>query len=308
MSLKKEKDSFTPLFCKREFYLRHQNIFYLTDSHLNKLNLSTHSRIIIWIIVLTCLRRPQDWFGGFKTHFAHGDSSLKNYENLNLHDLFLKVGIKWPQKINPLISLTDFITQIKIKPLPDVAHRALYGIHTKKYPTHILDYEPSPLELLKIQCEGYRIITFESDYTKWPDKLYGARDPLSFWLHDCIHAEHFFADNENLISQIGFYKLIYFILEQKLIDPKAFVSDFESAFNYLISDMNSHPLHLIKTLKALIDIHLKPNSEAIWDNIINSTIVATHYKEAMRNVNTSYFAAEHCDLVLQFTKRLGAQG
>lgn len=299
------KDSFKPLFCASSFYTNYQDSFKVIDDSVNQLCWDKTSEVMLWTTMLCLLRRPKDWFGAINSSMTEimSDSDA----NFSVYELTQKLKIDWPQKISQQISFSNFLRTIKIKPLPEAAQRAMYFIFTKKYPITVLDYEPSPTELLQIQCEGRRIITFKNDYTFWPTQLFGKRDPLSFWLHDCIHAEHYFSKPETFLSQLGFYKFVAQAYKAKCWPESIDNQSFESDFSYLISDMNSHPLHLFKTLKAITDIHFKADSLGIWEKVIQTPPSSPEELDALRKLNTAYFVDKDCDALLRLTKRLGAQ-
>lgn len=296
------KDTFKPLFCAPSFYTEYQDSFKIIDAAIYDLHWDKTSEVMLWSALLAMLRRKNDWFQGL-------DLSLPSLSapHFEIYKLAQKLNIAWPQKLSKEISFAEFLRTVRIKPLPAVAQKAMHYIFTKKYPITVLDYEPTPRELLQIQCEGRRIITFKNDYRAWPNQKFGHRDPLSFWLHDCIHAEHFFSQPENFVSQLGFYKFVADAYKAecwpKLVDHPAFEGD----FSYLISDMNSHPLHLFKTLKAITDIHFKEQSLSIWEQVILSCFGSTEELNALRNLNTAYFSDDDCNALLHLTKRLGAQ-
>lgn len=300
------KDAYKPLFCAPSFYTEHQDCFKIIDETLGKLHWDKTSEVMLWTSLLCLLRRPNNWYGGT---FCLNDSSSHSgslYPHFAISTLTEKLNISWPKKLSTEISLYDFLKTVRIKPLPAVAQKAMFYIFSKKYPVTILDYEPTPAQLLQIQCEGRRIITFKNDYQNWPTQMFGARDPLSFWLHDCIHAEHFFAQPEHFISQLGFYKFVALATEKNCWDRPT-TAEFNDDFSYLISDMNSHPLHLFKTLKAITDIHFKAESVGIWDTVIAASTGSTEELNALRKINTAYFCDKDYDALLQLTKRLGAQ-
>ena len=301
---KNRKDSFKPLFCEENFYHTHQNSFAQIQKVILRLNVDKVSEVILWTVLLCLLRRPQDWFAGVRKSTL---GNLSADKDILIADICEDLKITWPKKLNHQTGLVELLNTVKIKPLPDVVHRALYFIFTQKYPVQILSYEPSALELLVLQSRGQRIITFHNDFENWPYQKFGHRDPLSFWLHDCIHAEHFFSQTENFVSQIGFYKFVKTAIEQQCWDQKQASAGFDGAFSYLISDMNSHPLHLLKTFKAIIDIHFSSSAAAVWEKITGSIQSTPQENDALRKVNTTYFTDEHCAAVMQFAKRLGAQ-
>ena len=312
---RKGKDSFKPLFCKIEFYQNNTHNFETINSFISsETHLSTQQKIILWIVLLSLLRRPHDWFGGITAQKRLStENFIKNEKNLSttrqdfsFFEITQKCQIEWPQKLDNSISFFDFINIIKIKPLPEIALQSLVNIFTHAYPIEVLNYEPSPFELLEIQTQSYRIITFDPDFTKWSETLYGHRDPLSFWLHDCIHAEHFFSHPEQMQMQIGFYRFVHKALKSDFLASCQLSQEFNSAFNYLISDMNTHPLHLLKTFKAILDIHLKEGACDVWTQAILANTNNKRQIEALRNINTAYFSSEDCDISLQYLKGLGA--
>lgn len=313
---RKDKDSFKPLFCKKEFYHDNLKNFEIINATIeNQTDLSTQQKIILWITLLCLLRRPKSWFAGVTSQnrlkldaSTNQQTTLRSPDtNFSLFEIVKKCQIGWPQKLDQNISFFNFINVIKIKPLPEIVLQSLVNIFTHSYPIAILNYEPSPQELLTIQTKSYRIITFEPDFTQWPRTLYGSRDPLSFWLHDCIHAEHFFAHPAQMQMQTGFYRFVHTALKFNFLDSHKLSTEFHSAFNYLISDMNTHPLHLLKTFKAILDIHLNEKSCDVWTRAILANTNNKRQIEALRNMNTSYFSSEDCDVSLQLLKGLGAQ-
>lgn len=265
-------DKYRPQFCQSDYYISHQKDFQIIQKEIQ--HLPPKEQFVIWVISCCCLRKPSNWYGGtqaIESHFkSQPDSSIKN--GFDLPSLFQQINLYWPKKINPEINLFDFCNTVRIKPLPKSIHRSLFYFLTDKYPLEILCYEPHPQELLAIQTQGRRIITFEKDFSIWAKTKYGERDPLSFWLHDLIHADHFFRDSKNRNSQIGFYFLIQAVLKNNLLEELLLSAEFKDGFHYLISDMNAHSIHLLKTLKALIDIHHKPLAskiitQGVWKRI-----------------------------------------
>ena len=304
----KGKDSFKPLFCNSQFYIQNQKNFALIQNYLNQsfLNLNEIQTVTIWSIILCLLRRPDDWFAGIRQQPIINGHCVAINTHFSFFELTQLCNIKWPSKVPQHIQTIDFINSIKIKPLADILQKSFAHAYFQTYPIKILDYEPTPFELLEIQSQGKRIITFKDDYQNWPQQLFGHRDPLSFWLHDFIHAEHFFSNPSLFQQQIGFYNFILNSLKTPCWDQDHESDNFKKAFSYLISDMNSHPLHLLKTYKALIDIHFQSEASMIWLKIIQSSHPQKFVVDAMQNVNTAYFSSDDCDVSLQYLNSLGA--
>ena len=304
-----KKDKFKPLFCGKGFYLNHQNEFMLIEAELNFL--SKKNRLILWTILLCCLRRKSDWYAGSVQFKREKQTLLVNNSTDNksfIYSLFQKVGILWPKNISTELTLLDFLTTIRIKPIPEAAMSGLLHFFIGSYDLEILNYEPLPAEILNFQIQNKRILTFEPDYKLWPEKIYGKRDVLSFLLHDFIHAEHFLSDPQNHRSQIGFYKFIQKILDQKILQEILLTTEFNAPFSYLISDMNSHVVHLLKTLHAIIFQHKSTYLDAthpseIWSRIIDLVQFnpnAQVLTSALQNVNSSLFSISDANALLHF--------
>jgi hypothetical protein len=117
---------------------------------------------------------------------------------------------------------------------------------------------PSPLEMLNAQCEGLRYVTL---LPRWENQFvpYGRHaGALEFTLHDLEHAQKFFATTELQVGQQRFFCRLRNCLDQLLqLDAS---QEFVTALEYLMADMNSHPLHLVKYLKAtLLNVFARSN-------------------------------------------------
>ncbi len=129
----------------------------------------------------------------------------------------------------------------------DRIRRALIQWHLKNYPLQLLHDVPTPLEILKYQATGKRVVTVFTKISEW-EQMWGPHDAWNFIAHDLIHADHFFESPVNLKGQIEFYQFVLKNWEHPEIQPL----HSNPGFDYLISDMNSHPQHLFETLKNLV--------------------------------------------------------
>lgn len=295
----RKKDTYRPAFCDSQFYSSHLEHFKIIAEQIKSLRLI--EQVTVWVMACTGLRRPDSWFSGFqelKTPF-HGTSSQNEFL---ISDLFKKINLTWPSKLETQIDLQTFCRTVRLSPLPQAAQNALYQFYMGQYPLEILCYEPEPLELLQLQIQGKRILTFNPDFSQWPYQKYGERDPLSFWLHDLIHAEHFFSDPQNRLGQIGVYRLLHEILSHKILDPILSNNEFNKSFSYLMSDMNAHPLHLIKTLRAYLKIHSGSDSERLWQAMIELPSLVNHpeIQRALSQINLPTFTVNDAVLLTHF--------
>lgn len=297
--LARKKDTYRPAFCDSQFYLSNIEKFKITQQKVKHLHLL--EQVTIWVLTCTCLRRPDSWFSGMQDLKSTGEHTYSK-NDFSMFELFQTLNLSWPQKLDRDISLHQFTRTVRITPLPHAAANALYHFYLGQYPIEILCYEPEPLELLKLQIEGKRILTFNPNVEEWPHLKYGERDPLSFWLHDLIHAEHFFSDPQDRQGQIGFYRLIHEILTHKILDTILLNDEFNKSFSYLMSDMNAHPLHLVKTLRAYLKIHSGLDSEHLWDSIIKLPSINNHPKIqiALKQVNKELFTIDDAVTLTNF--------
>lgn len=298
----RKKDTYRPAFCDSQFYQSNLAQFQIIQQDVSHLHIL--EQVTVWVLTCLCLRRPDSWFSGLQN--LNPDSQATYSQNhFSIFNLFQKLNLGWPQKLDPNISLVDFTRTVRINPLPFAAANALYHFYLGQYPIEVLCYEPEPLELLQFQIQGKRILTFHPKIEDWPHLKYGERDPLSFWLHDLIHAEHFFSDPQDRAGQIGFYRLIHEILTHKILDTILLNDEFNKAFSYLMSDMNAHPLHLVKTLRAYLKIHGGLDSDALWTAITKLPSISNHpnIQIALRQVNNQSFTHDDAVTLTHYLNR-----
>ncbi|MFN8792593.1 MAG: hypothetical protein ACK5Y2_14150 [Bdellovibrionales bacterium] len=140
-----------------------------------------------------------------------------------------------------------FLHEFHWKGYSDRIRRALLMWHTGRYPLQLSHEIPSPLELLRLQAQGQRVVTVLVQPEQW-DQLHHGHSAWDFTVHDLLHADHFFEKEDWRQGQISFYR---FLLERwELPEIQALHGD--PQFDYLIADMNSHPRHLFGTFQALV--------------------------------------------------------
>jgi hypothetical protein len=282
------KDRYRPIFCSDLFYLQNENIFAEWNQQFKKL--SSTEKVQAWTVALSLLRRPQDWYGGRRKQ----PFTSKNHSHpILLRDL--AKGLSPIQIPSPLqdLNLFEVMNQVYIKAIPESALRSLTFLTDQTYPLQIIQHVPTPKELLQFQLSQKRVISFNEDFSSWSTTLYHGRDFLSFIIHDLIHADHFFATDRHRAGQLGFYRCIEMILESYELTELLKFSSFEEAFEYIISDMNSHPVHLFKTLQARLQqaVENEMKVKSLWFNwtlIWSSEEMTVH--SALQKINTQLFS------------------
>lgn len=315
-SVRKIRDRYKPLFCPQEFYEKNQKHFAKLATEIvadENIKPDRFEKFIVTTLLLSLLRRPENWFGGFRkdTLNTHGFSSENSrfLNSVKMKRFTEAVGVKWSANVNSDISLYEFLNSVKIKSIPEKVFWSLNFLSLNKNLFSISSGAPSPYELLKIQARGQRVITFEENFLLWDQLIYEHRDVLSFWLHDLVHAAEFFQDDLQKTHQIYFYRWIELLSADSSLER--FLNDFlsieknRSRFEYLISDMNSHPLHLIKTFRAILDEDHAEN----WLHIVNATAEllkrsptwmqnSARTLESLTLVNSSTFHSSQYDAML----------
>jgi len=110
---------------------------------------------------------------------------------------------------------------------------------------------PTAYEILCLQAQGRRVVTlFESaeDLSSYHD----GKDPLTFVVHDLVHADELFCQNDCYKEQVAFYQRVKSEIDAGKYAALLSNEKFKIEFEYLIADMNSHPAHLEATLNALV--------------------------------------------------------
>lgn len=107
---------------------------------------------------------------------------------------------------------------------------------------------PTVEQMLDIQLERSRYVSMIFDF----EFNHEGRDIFSFFLHDLMHAHHFFNHPEKMKGELGFYFLMKQALNQKVLETAMQDPVFQTEFEYLISDMNAYCIHQLKYLRGAI--------------------------------------------------------
>jgi hypothetical protein len=180
--------------------------------------------------------------------------------------LKLETDISFPREFeflseNKNIGIYNLLNNFSLKYLPESIRGILLFLHSDKINLNIITKIPSSFEMLEIQTKGGRYITIDFLAAKSGNLIEKKRDSFEFVLHDLEHAYCFFHPSFDTVLQIEFYKKIfhnYHMYEEMIKEDELFKRDLE----YCISDMNSHPEHLISYLRAtLINYFLRKGNK-----------------------------------------------
>lgn len=219
--------------------------------------------VAIYILIFCFLRSPKNFLGG-----PHNTKIISSFQSENatfssrdILQLFKATLDKHDFPITPCLrrldsdeSFVSLFCRHSWRSLPLAVQASIAQWTHGNYPLILLTHLPSPLDVLKLQCSGKRCVSMMVDTESLLDVIDEGRDCLGFIVHDLIHAHHFFQDSQQAHAQIDFCKKLLWLYEHEPMLAKwmELDSEFQKEFEYIMSDMNSVPLHLIKTLKAIV--------------------------------------------------------
>ncbi|MDO9183160.1 MAG: hypothetical protein Q7U04_12165 [Bacteriovorax sp.] len=229
---------------------------YLRDNlfSLNKLHLSPQDFTTLYIILFLRIKHPKNWI--------QRNSKVENSESDKNKLIGIKILNNMPEtfclnewekeKLNGL-STYSLYTGFNLKAIPLSINKTMINWYQGNWSIEKLEHIPSPRELLRLQVKNSRCITVITNPNEIDSLVLNSRDPLSFVLHDLMHADQFFSQTESQKGQLGFYQLInsiYDYPELRIILKNNEV--FKNEFEYVAADMNAYVIHLFKCLKSAI--------------------------------------------------------
>jgi hypothetical protein len=111
---------------------------------------------------------------------------------------------------------------------------------------------PTPLEVLRMQTSGARPVTVLTDPQRMLRPVLTKPDGFAFMLHDLEHAYKFFHDRRLHTLQRALFFALAVAVERGLFADYLCENEFRARFDYLVSDMNTHPLHSLHYLRAIL--------------------------------------------------------
>lgn len=210
----------------------------------------------LYALLYLSTRFPKQWLGASRPSLGLG-------HNLNLP--VKEIPISFEENIRKRLpdTLGDIFNNFALKSTPEAVNRALLHWSSETYPLILMFNIPKPTEVLEQQKLGKRCVTVLT--RNLHQFVLGDRDPLSFTMHDLIHADHFYHDNHCYEGQISLYWFLDHCMKEGHFDELLSNEDFEWELEYLISDMNAYAVHSLKCLKAAL-IHYHPMKEKFFES------------------------------------------
>ncbi|MGZ8219176.1 hypothetical protein [Methylomagnum sp.] len=132
------------------------------------------------------------------------------------------------------------------------APQALVGWLRDGWPLLLTLRVPTPQEVLRMQVDGHRPVTVIADYQRAQRPVLTKTDGFHFLVHDLEHAHKFFHDPRLHHGQRQFFQRVLSAVEAGLFEPYRADPVFASQFDYLASDMNTHPVHSLRYFCAVL--------------------------------------------------------
>lgn len=213
----------------------------------------------VYIAIFSFLRRPSDFLGGPHNQVLASLPTPSKFCGKDFVSVFTKSlpenlrGAKSLRRFDHEQDFLTFFCSQSWRSIPLSVAQSLMAWQAGKYPLQIMDYVPTPFEVLSLQTQGRRCVSMLQTQNEMQNFVEEGRDVLGFIVHDLIHADHYFADPIKAAAQTHFSQRLVVIFGlpqiQAMLNKDTI---FKSEFEYLMSDMNSFPLHLLKTLKAVL--------------------------------------------------------
>ncbi len=236
--------------------------------------------VALFILCYFSLRRHKRWCSSYSKNPLCGEFFVDDVVSMKLADLDAKfldsLGLDYiakkfkhssleSTKQLKLVDIFKHLTFSAIKHNSDnYINKFMVLWYSGKRPVRLLNYVPTPYEVLTQQAHGERVVTMfktleelSRHHTSKLNYMSGLkehdRDPLEFLLHDIRHMEHFINPDSHH-EQVGFFHCLFQINEGKLkryfLDVLGYEKSLWFEMEYVISDMNCFSTHLLRYLHA----------------------------------------------------------
>ncbi len=111
------------------------------------------------------------------------------------------------------------------------------------------------MQVLEMQSKGFRCVTLLKEKKWFNHQFDHKRNLRDFIIHDLEHIYQMFENPELTKAQIQFSKTLKDQIKNGTFDRILSNPKLKPEFDYIISDMNTHPSHTFETLKALLIKH-----------------------------------------------------
>jgi len=292
--MKNRNGSYKKLLLTSETLESRRPYLALALTEMKGLELSEADFTTLYILLYLRLRSPKNWL---QRQQVSGSVPAKKLLEIIPASFELT---DWEKEKLKDVTGAQLFSDFTLKGIPQSVNRAMVNWYEGKWKIKMLDYIPSSRELLRLQVKNTRCITVMTEKENCAKIVLGTRDPLSFVLHDLMHADQFFSQDVSLKGQLGFYSLINSIYDKE--ETKTLLkkdSDFKKEFEYVASDMNAYVIHLFKCLKSSI----ARTDESYFDKLQLWWQMSEEEKRSSQKLNTPDFNSEDEMVLKSFFER-----
>lgn len=252
----------------------------------------------LYILTVLAYRYPGSWLGSKRPH------KLVEHHQLNHSLTGLKKG--WEPNIQKRLegmeTVGDLFSSFAFQSTPLTVNRSILNWSTGAYALELMFRIPRPEEVLHQQKRGHRCVTVVLDKEKASRFILGQRDALGFTMHDLIHADHFYHNNQSFQGQLGFYGFLDYCLQKQHFQEHLQMAAFEAEFEYLIADMNAYAIHLMKCFKSAL-IHYHQQGNEFFAEWVKKIDVNQEELDALLSLNTQHYHTDQDAILLKFLSR-----
>ena len=249
----------------------------------------------IYVLTVLAYRYPGTWLGAKSatpvtlTHkLTYPLDQLKSSWEPNIQ-----------KRLVGITDLGDIFRLFAFKSTPLTVNRSILNWSNGSYGLELMFRIPKPEEVLNQQKQGRRCVTIVLEPSRASKFILGERDALGFTMHDLIHADHFYHNNQCYQGQLGFYGFLDHCMSGNHFDELLHNPKFESEFEYLIADMNAYAIHLMKCFKSAL-LHYHPEPESFYQNWLNKLILKDEEKRVLNVLNTEDYQGQDDLVILNF--------
>ncbi|MBP9673874.1 MAG: hypothetical protein KBD63_02165 [Bacteriovoracaceae bacterium] len=209
----------------------------------------------------------------FEALFKKENRTLRRYQKNNV---LLEKNIS--------ITSSDFFKNYRVQKVRENVHLALSFWLQGAFDLFLIDYIPTAFEMLNWQIKGIRPVTMITDEKKWHEAIEHKKNVLEFFCHDLEHAYKFHADPELKKTQITFFHLLEpWTREPLVLDLYKANENFKQRVDYLMSDMNTHPIHALKYWGRLMKefSSMRPKLSTLLEKVVFEKTTAQEDQSAL---------------------------
>ena len=247
----------------------------------------------IYLLTVLANRLPGTWLGAKRSQVLTTNHNL----NYALSDLKIEFEPNIQKRLANFTTVGELFQNFAFKSTPLTVNRSILNWSTGLYGLELMFRIPKPAEVLDQQKRGRRCVTVILEIEKAKKFILGERDALGFTMHDLIHADHFYHNNQCYQGQLGFYGFLDYCMSQNHFGEHLKTEAFEAEFEYLISDMNAYAIHLMKCFKSAL-LHYHNDGDFFFQSFCESLTLNELQFSAFKRLNSPEYESTHDDEIL----------